>query len=282
MGLEKLIGSFVKRAVRTTFNVELAIDPLIKQLQKSCPDLNSIKKIIEQKNSLTQGLTQVQTTLTQLSTIGDQTLLGLQILDTSILIIKNIPLPTSVPPGVGIPVNVILKFGDTLEKLKLLVKTGKGTVQALVPTLNLINNNIDKILTKINTLDALVTKCLIEKTSGMSDEEKEAFFEELGIDLNAPSTAQQASTGVTLEDQLNPNSSNPLLYKGFQLILDNDKENRFSFPRRRVIATRSADNYTIQGIYSYSANTQILVDEIKFKIDQLKPVALNVRTTSNL
>lgn len=282
MGVEKLIGAFVKRTVRNTVNVELAIDPLIKQLQKSCPDLNSIKKIIEQKNSLTQGLTQVQTTLTQLSTIGDQTLLGLQILDTSILIIKNLPLPTSVPPGVGIPVNVILKFGDTLEKLKLLVKAGKGTVSALVPTLNLINNSITKILDKLNTLEELITKCLIEKTTGMSDEEKEAFFEELGIDLNAPSTQQQASTGVTLEDQLNPNSPNPLLYKGFQLILDNDKENKFSFPRRRIIATRKADNYIIQGNYSYSANTQILIDEIKFKIDQLKPVALNIRTTANL
>lgn len=274
MGVEKLIGAFIKRTVKSTVNVELAIDPLIKQLQKSCPDVDTIKKIIAQKNSLSQALTQTQTTLTQISNIGDQTLLGLQILDTSILIIKNIPIPTSVPPGIGIPANVIIKFGDTLEKLKLLVKAGKGTVSALVPTINIINNSLSKILDKLNTLEGLITKCLIEKTLTMSDEEKEAFFEELGIDLNAPTTQQQASTGVTLEDQLNPNSSNPLLYKGFQLILDNDKENKFSFPRRRVIAIRKADNYNIQGNYSFSANTQILIDEVKFKIDQLKPVAL--------
>ena len=99
-------------------------------------------------------------------------------------------------------------------------------------------------------------------------------------------------------DQLQPNSENPLVYKGFTLTIEFNPENEFSFPSRRVKGMRyfsTGENATSlfylsginnvqtgplsgpivlyndptdQGKYSFSSSAQILVEEIKYKIDQ--------------
>ena len=59
------------------------------------------------------------------------------------------------------------------------------------------------------------------------------------------------------------------------------KENTLSFPRRRIVATRITDAVQIVGDYSFSSSTQILVDEIKFKIDKYLSEQLTIADTPN-
>jgi hypothetical protein len=135
-----------------------------------------------------------------------------------------------------------------------------------------LNGDIQTILSQLARLDALLAGCLEADTVGLTDDEKEDYFTSLGINLNALDTTSDPQAnlvgGQALEDSLAPNSNNPLIYKDFKLIIDNDKENTLSFPRRRIVATRIANNVQIVGDYSFSSSTQILVDEVKFQIDK--------------
>jgi hypothetical protein len=192
--------------------------------------------------------------------------------DIALRVIKNLPLPTSVPPGIGIPISIINRFTDTLIKLSDLIKTNRGIVASIAPAVQSLNGDIQTILSQLARLDALLAGCLEADTVGLTDDEKEDYFTSLGINLNVLDTTSDPQAnlvgGQALGDSLAPNSNNPLIYKGFKFIIDNDKENKLSFPRRRIVATRIANNVQIVGDYSFSSSTQILVDEVKFQIDK--------------
>ena len=280
MALGTIIAGLVKNAARSLVNFELAVDPILERLQQACPPKAELEAIIKQKNSITTALTQVQTALTTMVQTG-QTVTGIiNVADIAVRVIKNLPLPTAVPPGVGIPINVINRFTDTLIKLSDLIKVSKGVVSSIAPAVQSLNNDIQTILSALARLDVLLVGCLEADTVGLTDEEKEDYFTSLGINLNTLDTTSYPQVnlvgGQALEDSLAPNSNDPLIYKDFKLIIDNDKENTLSFPRRRIVATRVTDAVQIVGDYSFSSSTQILVDEIKFKIDKYLSEQLNI------
>lgn len=285
MALGTIIAGLVRNAARSLVNFELAIDPLIERLQQSCPPKIELEIIIKQKNSITTALTQTQTSLNTMVQTG-QTVNGIiNVTDIAVRVIKNLPLPTSVPPGVGIPISVINRFTDTLIKLSDLIKTNKGVVASIAPAVQSLNGDIQTILDKLAQLDTLLAGCLEEQTVNLTDEEKEDYFTSLGINLNTLDTTSDPQVnlvgGQALEDSLAPNSNDPLIYKDFKLVLDNDKENKLSFPRRRIVATRITDGVQIVGDYSFSASTQILVDEVKFKIDKYLSEQLTIAAAPN-
>ena len=272
MALGIVIAGLVRNAARSLVNFELAIDPLIERLQQSCPPKVELEIIISQKNSIATALTQTQTALNTMVQTG-QTVTGIiNVTDIALRVIKNLPLPTSVPPGVGIPISIINRFTDTLIKLSDLIKTNRGIVASITPAVQSLNGDIQTILGKLAQLDTLLAGCLEQATIGLTDDEKEDYFTRLGINLNTLDTTSNPQVnlvgGQALEDSLAPNSNDPLIYKGFKLIIDNDKENKLSFPRRRIVATRIANGVQIVGDYSFSSSTQILVDEVKFQIDK--------------
>jgi len=285
MALGTIIAGLVRNASRSLVNFELAVDPLIERLQQSCPPKTELEVIIRQKNSITTALTQTQTALNTMVQTG-QTVNGIiNVTDVAVRIIKNLPLPTSVPPGVGIPISVINRFTDTLIKLSDLIKTNKGIVASIAPAVQSLNGDIQTILGKLAQLDVLLAGCLEQATVGLTDEQKEDYFTSLGINLNTLDTTSDPQVnlvgGQALEDSLAPNSNDPLIYKDFKLVLDNDKENKLSFPRRRIVATRITDGVQIVGDYSFSASTQILVDEVKFQIDKYLSEQLTIAATPN-
>ena len=285
MALGTVIAGLVRNAARSLVNFELAVDPILERLQQACPPKAELEAIIKQKNSITTALTQVQTALTTMVQTG-QTVTGIiNVADIAVRVIKNLPLPTAVPPGVGIPINVINRFTDTLIKLSDLIKVSKGVVSSIAPAVQSLNNDIQTILSALTRLDVLLVGCLEADTVGLTDEEKEDYFTSLGINLNTLDTTSDPQVnlvgGQALEDSLAPNSNDPLIYKDFKLIIDNDKENTLSFPRRRIVATRVTDAVQIVGDYSFSSSTQILVDEIKFKIDKYLSEQLNIAAAPN-
>ena len=254
--LGKVIQGLVKSAIKNTVNFELAIDPLISQLEDSCPPREVIDRILTQKNQLTQALTQSQTaltTVTDTSSTLEDVLSGIQI---AVKAIKFLTAP--IPPFT--PALVINTFSDSLDLLSTLLKEGKGTVKQITPAVKIISGNIANIQDKLSQLDNLIAGCLIGETEGLTDDEKEEFFNNLGINFN---------TEDVDEDTLNVNSNDPLTYKGFTITLDTNAGNKFSFPQRRAIAENKKTGQKLVGPFSYSSSTQVLIDTIKFEIDKI-------------
>lgn len=266
--LGKVIQGLVKSAIKNAVNFELAIDPLIAELEKACPPRETIDRILTQKNQLTQALTQTQTaltTITDTSSTIDDVLTGLQ---TAARAIKFLPAP--IPPFT--PALVVNTLSDSLDLLSTLIKEGKGTIGQVEPAVKIISDSITKIQDKLSQLDNLIAGCLIDETEGLTDDEKEEFFTNLGINLN---------TEDVDEGTLSANSNDPLTYKGFTITLDTNAGNKYSFPQRRAIAKNEKTGQKLVGPFSYSSSTQVLIDTIKFEIDKITKPTL-AEATNNI
>ena len=205
MGFGGIVALLVKNAVKSAVKFELAIDPIIAKFTDACPSKSEIDKILKQKNQLSQAVTQIETALTSIDKTGstiDGIVKGVKI---GVTILKTLPAPTSVPPGVGIPLNIINGFSDSLDLLGVLLKEFGGVTSQISPSIEIITKTLATVNAKLATLDGLLAGCLQSETEGMTDLEKEEFFQSLGIDLSSADT----TGGSNNPNSDNPNSGNP-------------------------------------------------------------------------
>lgn len=304
MAFDKVILKVITQTVKSTARFDIAINAIKTQFDNGCPAPQELTKIIQQKNQINQALTQA---LGALSTINATagTINGVLIgIDSAITLIKGIAIPSAItPPGGGpslIPGNIFTRLSDALVTLRDFVKTNKGIVNKIPPAISSIQASIQTTINLLNSLDVLISKCLNEQTTNLSPEAKAAYFNEIGFALTQTGNNSNPNINVdvdsALEAQLQPNSNNPLLYKGFKLTLEYDVSNTFSFPSRRikgvndetgqiVYNSQISGNNSINdggGKFSYSSSTQVLFDEIKYQIDILTPTVNVVDEVDNV
>jgi hypothetical protein len=285
MAFDKVILKVITQTVKSTARFDIAINSIKTQFDNGCPVPQELVKIIQSKNQINQALTQALGALGTInSTAG--TINGILTgIDAAITTIKAIPIPSAITPlapaGVGpslIPGRIFPVLSDALIILRDFVKTNKGVVNQVPSAVSSIQAAIQKTINLLNSLDVLISRCLNQQTANLSPEAKAAYFNEIGFALtqtgNNSNSNINAGADSVLEAQLQPNSPNPLLYKGFKLTLEYDSTNRFSFPSRRIKGVNDETGqivYNYGGKFSYSSSTQVLFDEIKYQIDILTP-----------
>jgi hypothetical protein len=153
----------------------------------------------------------------------------------------------------------VLTFTSTGSSSSLfcsVLTSTNASLSAISPAISSINNKLQSTQSLLSQLDNLILGCLDEN-------ERQNYI------VTQPLSSISNINNI-LDDQLQPNSNSPLGYKGYILTTEYDSSNTFSFPRRRIKASLATNpNNFILGPYSYSSSTQVLIDEIKFKIDQI-------------
>jgi len=263
MGLGKLVTGILSRSTKSLTKIEGQVDDVIAKLKDGCPPAKELQAFIKKKNLLLKGIGQVQKLLESLIKTGKIVSTSLTALDIATTIIKVLPVPSSFPPGVGVPLGVINTLSSLLDFLADQIKTGKGLVGSIDPSVNLIKDLLGRLQQKFTELDVLLGVCLDK--ADLSPEEKAALSAELNVSQNSSSPVANAVDTKALEASLTPNSNNPYTYKGWTFIIDKDIKNTYSFPKRRIIATKETQK--LLGEFSFSSSTDVLVDEMKFRID---------------
>ena len=138
-------------------NPQEALNSIKDQLQ--CPTPEERKKIIDQKNKLLNALTNIQNALTA----ALQTLVPIKGIidatDIAFKIIKLIPLPTAVPPGIGLPASVLNGFADLMDFLKKLIAYSKHIVNTTLGILILLEGFLAIVIGLLQLLDYLMQIC---------------------------------------------------------------------------------------------------------------------------
>jgi len=289
--------------------------------------LININNIISNKNKIATALQTVQTPLTTLATTATTLDNIITTVKTAIKVIKAIPIPTAIIPpqvgGLGVPINVLTILSDSLDQLDKLLTMGKGVTKSVPILSRAVLNMITMIINKLNGLDSIIEPVITtvqivqtvaevgdqcpNLTQGSINDVTTAISQDIiasvaasgdnsSLDINAVSEADLVAS-------LQSNASPGLVYKGFKMVLESNPENPYSFPQRRVAATRdfasdpnmvyklrgslinaltpfqssqalgevtlyNSPSNEPQGRYSYSASTQVLVEEMKWKIDK--------------
>ena len=275
-GLGGMLVIMLGQMIKQSGFFEKAIDLLIKKLTKQCPkDIHTLKQIIKKKNRIQEGLTVVNNTLNVAQNIGTSLTKLIGIIEGAILAIDLATkvLPSSVPPGVGIPVGGITSVGQFLNKLKDEIKGKTVTVAGLTTGLGIINHIVQIMITKLEQLDSYLESCLIEQEQNgvLSKEDLDDLAKELTqTSFDSSNFQTNKDEGKELLNSLDPSSNDPFFYKTFRLTLQNDPDNMgLMLSRRGVVAVSAEQNMTLKGDYSFSSSTEILIKEMKFRIDQI-------------
>ena len=281
--LGPIIIQQVVKLAKGTARFDAMANDMIAKFDQGCPPKAELERIVQQKNTIVTALTQVSgviNTITKIGTTLDQILAGLNI---AVNVIKFLPLP--LPPFS--PALLVTGPAVAVDTLGDLVKAGKGAVKIIPDALGQIAKGIENLITKLGQIDGLLNPCLAE--AGLDGSINN---EDLNALLNATGTNSDADVNQATESELlarlQPNSNDPLFYKGYKLEIQNDPKNEFSFASRRIMGEKDKVklyNLADQG-YSYSSSVQVLIDEIKFRIDlnqipQLSSNALLALRTSN-
>lgn len=294
MGLENFLIKSITRSVKSAIKLENSVDDIIFIFEKGCPPKDQLIKYIQSKNQITSALQGISKALNIVSNTLSPIETSLSIFTGIVRTIKLLPAPVSVPPGVGVPLNLITTLSDTLDNVGDFLKKNKAILKTSPKVLKQINDSIQPVLEKLGLLDILIQNCINQAVEGMTDEEKNEFIDQLNFSLTQSGDfsnpeLNELSNDILL-DRLKPNSNNPLIYQNFRFEIQFNSENQFSFPSRRIKATNLVRtdikifNLDDAG-YSFSNSTDILVEEAKFRVDrylQRYPSLARIITSSAL
>jgi len=253
----------------------------------------NLNAAVVQKNSLQNGLSTITSPLTTLETLSDTVGGAIKGINTAVTVIKALPIPSSVPPGIGIPLNVINGFSSALDTLKITLDKFGGPLKIIPSSIDQINAILVPIVGKLNSLNEIFDKLYqiiafirLLLSAPITQSDVDTALQDITAKLQQSLAISVGPSSTSIENDallssLDPNSNNPLFYKGFRLILEFDPNNTFSFPARRIKAenNKGVKLYSVppdQGSgevntsssYSFSSSTEVLINEVKFNIDQ--------------
>jgi hypothetical protein len=203
-----------------------------------CPTKESLLELINKRNTLAEGLTQIQNKI-KLSSKTQEKLQDISAaLEVPIKIIKVLPLPTATP---GVSAGIITTLSDILSKLEInLVKyqsiaCGCSTIDTYA------SNVLDQVKTQLDVLDILIKFCA--EDSGIE-------YEVINDDLNQDLT----------EEGFGP-------YKGFTFEIKYDGLNQTPYPKRFAQALDKKKVVRLKSESSFASDPNVLIEELKFIID---------------
>ena len=211
-------------------------------------------------------------------------------------ILKSLPIPTSVPPGIGVPLALTNTYADILHLIKESIKQleeialgingaleigGGGGLQPLLDGINQSIRGID------NCVAVISAECEVQKlpkeeqiASGFLEEtdEGDIYISSKLIPLLLGGNDKEANdllanTNLDLGFDLQPDDKleeGQIIYKGYILEVVKDPDSPKIAPRRNAIAkTIDEGVIVLRGPKSFASETDVLIEEIKLQIDNL-------------
>jgi len=212
--------------------------------QLTCPTSPELVKLISRKNKLVKQINNSLKTIDNTNKILGITGNTLTTLELAFRILKNLPIPSSVPPGVGLPVNVILGIQDNKTTIDKTITKLKTANVGLLTVLVIVRQVLTQLLQYLSLLDSLIQECSPN---------------------NALTQETLSSELIALTQQLNQTSPVIVNVNGFEMGVETESTTDI-LKRRRAIARNKGGVVMLKGEWSFSSIDQILIDELVFYI----------------
>ena len=205
----KLQGSISSKILKKTNEVQSKFRTV------GCPSLNNINRLDNQKQQLERNINNIGNRLSRFRRLPKKLKAPLTGLKAALKIILTLPIPQSVPPGFGLPINITTKYADIMHLLKELISQIDEIIQSLEVVLETPSNQLSGITPILSRLDTAIASCKTEaalqseldsgniskdflKDIGLMDEEEIYIFSNLGPRLvgNVDSEGNNLETSI--------------------------------------------------------------------------------------
>jgi len=244
--------------VSNSFNVNnICATPDIEiKIKNQIINLNTINSNLKEIDSVLDNLLEYNNTILTAVTIAEGLIKTIK-LTTSVI-------PTSVPPGVGIPAGVIINASDLLQRSQQEISLNKVILSGIDNTLSVQSNNVEKYSNNVSSLIQnmdFIMKGLIKCGKNVGDLEKSLSSIKDNINTIQNKLPSSKQIKETYKGEI---------YKGytFEIIVESNSNSNVIVQRRYAVAKNNENIIQFQGTPSYSTLDNVLISELKLKIDQ--------------
>ena len=244
------------------------ITKLAQSNSEKCPNDALLKLAIKRRNSIVKQLNNVYKIIVINSALVALFLYIGNLFKQGKITIGNLPFPVAVPPGIGIPYAVISKLEDVKELFEKLSDTNKDLRKALIIALVFLIASLIIILIYLKKIDGLIEKCVGDSNrlrDGTGGDGTGGDGSDEGLQMTEINS-ELLALGTQSQSQGNPIVTN---VNGFEISVVVDEDSKAGeLYRRQAIAKNSTGITILKGESSFSAEDQILIDELSFYIVQ--------------
>lgn len=248
----------------------------MKMLQGACPDLSGIKSLIKKRDNLINAITKVEQKIEPVGDFADNLNKPLKAAKVIVTLLEFIPIPSTIgtpplggPADVGgqiysMPVGKMNRFSSLLRLACKLVEELERETRNIKELVGYGLENISPTKEKLMSIDIKLFECVENLPQDQKDEV-------MNLIENLPSN-------IGLTDSIDDGSGNPTFSytkpssgNNYTIKVLNDANSPSFAPKRYAVALNDQGVKVLQGPSSFSSSTKILVDEIKFRINNQLP-----------
>ena len=254
--IARQVGSIQGKLVNQVQNQVLNV---LSKFSSQCPNAKEIEKIIKIKNNLLKNINALERRIQKLRSVANKLDASIRAARIGISIIKRIPKPTvfKVIPGqsggvvIGVKFSALTRLSDRLIKLNKLLDSLEADKAGILGVINTVAVTLGGLKRRLEAIDLAIQGC--SKDS--------AQLSQIVASVQPPENT--GSEGTPLDPDY--------YYKGYELAIVDDPNSPSIAPRRYAIAKDRAGVIVLYGPSSFSSDTKVLLDEIKFRIDNQLP-----------
>jgi hypothetical protein len=245
-------GKLVSQVQSQVFNV-------LSKFTNQCPSAKELEKIVKIKNNLLKNINALERRVQKLRSVAEKLDGVISTVKVSIQVIKLLPIPTAIIPpqvgGVGIPVSVLTRYSDGLIRLNKVLDALEADKAGILGVITIASNTLTGLKARLEAIDLAIQKCVND------------------LATTQPSTTPQIIATIQPPGNVESEdtSSSDFFYKGLTLEIVQDPNSPVIAPKRYAIAKDKIGVIVLYGPSSFSSDTQVLLDEIKFRIDNQIP-----------
>jgi hypothetical protein len=226
---------------------------LLKEFANGCPNVERMKKIMKIRNNLLNTINSFQKRVDAIKPLANKIQPAISVAKIALNIITSIPTPTAIIPpqsgGLGVPMSVLNKYSKAIGILAATIDVLEADVKAVNSIVTTVTVPINTLRDRLQAIDLKIAEC---STNTGTAADKETLL-----------TTAQPPENTGSEGTPDPS----YLYKGYTLAIIEDPNSPKIAPRRYAIAKSKNGSIVLKGPVSFSSSTQVLLDEIKFRID---------------
>ena len=162
-----------------------------------CPTLGKLDRLKNKQQNLNKSLSSINGRLNKFKKLPKTLKVPVKALKVIIKVISSLPIPQSVPPGFGIPINITVKYGDLLVKLKEMVNQIDEIITGIEAVLETPTSQLSAISDILSRTESAISSCQVSaqiqedlnngninedelKDLGLMDDEGITIFSTLG------------------------------------------------------------------------------------------------------
>ena len=244
--------------------IQEEVDKIELSFSNQCPDPAILAKITDVRNLLLNRVTAFQGRIIPFQRMVTRLDKSLNKAKKLVQILRAIPIPTSVgvPPPYGgllfaIPIKITNKYSELLKLACELVESIEADITNCKDLLDQSSTVLDPVLEQLKSLDIPIQAC--SEDGGLDADQLKAVKE---------AAAGKNEEGTGGESEVSFRSTNGKDYKLSVLV---DPNSPSIAPRRFAVAKDSIGVIVLRGPGSFASSTEVLIRELKFRIDNQLP-----------